>query len=177
MRSLVRYRNERWSLDFKASGYRLFRDLNTLIASCLERLCSKVSYPRSWRISTDLALLSLTVIILPALFCNLWSLSRRHPHASPKLGTIKYGRTKASYILSRVLPGTRGRIRFKAPRPAYTFLQVAFSWEYLPNAWSISIPSCYTLYLLSVFSLVKSLKLILEISANYRLVSYLLADN
>ena len=35
----------------------------------------------------------------------------------------------------------------------------------------------YTLYSLSVFSLSKSLHLILEISANYRLVSYLLADN
>ena len=35
----------------------------------------------------------------------------------------------------------------------------------------------YTLYSLSVFSLGKSLQLILEISANYRLVSYLLADN
>ena len=89
----------------------------------------------------------------------------------------KYERTKASSILSRVLPGTRGRIRFKAPRPAYTFLQVAFSWEYLPNAWSISIPSCYTLYSLSVYSLAKSLQLILESSANYRLVSYLLVDN
>ena len=35
----------------------------------------------------------------------------------------------------------------------------------------------YTLYSLSVFSLAKSLRLILEISATYRLVSYLLADN
>ena len=35
----------------------------------------------------------------------------------------------------------------------------------------------YTLYSLSVFSLAKSLQLILEISATYRLVSYLLADN
>ena len=35
----------------------------------------------------------------------------------------------------------------------------------------------YTLYSQSVFSLGKSLQLILEISANYRLVSYLLADN
>ena len=36
---------------------------------------------------------------------------------------------------------------------------------------------CYTLYQLSVFSSAKSLQLILEISAIYRLVSYLLADN
>ena len=35
----------------------------------------------------------------------------------------------------------------------------------------------YTLYSLSVFSLAKSLLLILEISATCRLVSYLLADN
>ena len=35
----------------------------------------------------------------------------------------------------------------------------------------------YTLYSLSVFSLAKSLRLILEISATCRLVSYLLADN
>ena len=35
----------------------------------------------------------------------------------------------------------------------------------------------YTLYSLSVFSLAKSLQLILEISTTYRLVSYLLADN
>ena len=35
----------------------------------------------------------------------------------------------------------------------------------------------YTLYSLTVFSLAKSLQLILEISATYRLVSYLLADN
>ena len=34
-----------------------------------------------------------------------------------------------------------------------------------------------TLYSLSAFSLAKSLQLILEISAAYRLVSYLLADN
>ena len=37
--------------------------------------------------------------------------------------------------------------------------------------------SSYWLYSLSVFSLANSLQLILEISANYRLVSYLLADN
>ena len=35
----------------------------------------------------------------------------------------------------------------------------------------------YTLYSLPVFSLAKSLQLILEISDTYRLVSYLLADN
>ena len=35
----------------------------------------------------------------------------------------------------------------------------------------------YTLYSLSVFSLAKSLQLILEITATYRLVSYLVADN
>ena len=35
----------------------------------------------------------------------------------------------------------------------------------------------YTLYSLSVFSLAESLQLILEISATYRLGSYLLADN
>ena len=35
----------------------------------------------------------------------------------------------------------------------------------------------YTLYLLSVFSLAKSLQLILEISATYTLVSDMLADN
>ena len=35
----------------------------------------------------------------------------------------------------------------------------------------------YTMYSLSVFSLAKILQLILEISATYRLVSYLLADN
>ena len=35
----------------------------------------------------------------------------------------------------------------------------------------------YTLYSLSVFSLAKSLRLILEISTTYGLVSYLLADN
>ena len=35
----------------------------------------------------------------------------------------------------------------------------------------------YTLYSLSVFSLTKSLQLILEISTTYKLVSYLLADN
>ena len=35
----------------------------------------------------------------------------------------------------------------------------------------------YTLNSLSIFSLVKSLQLILEISATYRLVNYLLADN
>ena len=35
----------------------------------------------------------------------------------------------------------------------------------------------HSLYSLSVFSLAKSLRLILEISATYRLVSYLLADN
>ena len=34
----------------------------------------------------------------------------------------------------------------------------------------------YTFYLLSVFSLAKSLQIILEISATYRLVSYLLED-
>ena len=38
-------------------------------------------------------------------------------------------------------------------------------------------PSYYTLYSLSVFSLAKSLQLILEISTTYRLVSYLLGDN
>ena len=35
----------------------------------------------------------------------------------------------------------------------------------------------YTLYSLSVFSLAKSLQLILEISTTCKLVSYLLADN
>ena len=35
----------------------------------------------------------------------------------------------------------------------------------------------YTLYLLSAFSLAKSLQFILKISATYRLVNYLLADN
>jgi len=35
----------------------------------------------------------------------------------------------------------------------------------------------YTLYSFSVFSLAKSLQIILEISATYRLASYLLADN
>ena len=35
----------------------------------------------------------------------------------------------------------------------------------------------YTFYSLYVFSLAKSLQLILEISAIYRLVSYLVADN
>ena len=42
---------------------------------------------------------------------------------------------------------------------------------------SLVILYYYTLYSLSVFSLAKSLQLILEISANYRLVSYLLGDN
>ena len=43
---------------------------------------------------------------------------------------------------------------------------------------NITVDVCYyILYLLSVFSLVKSLQLILEISATYRLVSYLLGDN
>ena len=36
---------------------------------------------------------------------------------------------------------------------------------------------CYALYLLSAFLLAKSLHLHLQISATYRLVSYLLADN
>ena len=35
----------------------------------------------------------------------------------------------------------------------------------------------YTLYSLSVFSLAKGVQLILEISATYRLVSYLVAGN
>ena len=35
----------------------------------------------------------------------------------------------------------------------------------------------YTLYSLPVFSSAKSLQLILEISATYRFISYLLADN
>ena len=43
------------------------------------------------------------------------------------------------------------------------------SWE--------KISSYYTLYSLSVFSLAESLQLTLEISATYRLVGYLLADN
>ena len=42
---------------------------------------------------------------------------------------------------------------------------------------SLVILYYYTLYSLSVFSLAKSLQLILEISANYKLVSYLLGDN
>ena len=36
---------------------------------------------------------------------------------------------------------------------------------------------CYTFYSVSIFSLAKSLQLILEISATHRLVSYLLVDN
>ena len=35
----------------------------------------------------------------------------------------------------------------------------------------------YTLYSISVFSLTKSLQLFLEITATYRLISYLLADS
>ena len=31
-----------------------FDDLKTLIASCLERLCSRVSHPKSWKIAEDL---------------------------------------------------------------------------------------------------------------------------
>lgn len=31
-----------------------FDDLKTLIASCLERFCSRVSHPKSWKIAEDL---------------------------------------------------------------------------------------------------------------------------
>lgn len=31
-----------------------FDDLKTLIASCLERFCSRVSHPKSWKIGEDL---------------------------------------------------------------------------------------------------------------------------
>ena len=31
-----------------------FDDLKTLIASCLERFCSRVSHPNSWKIAEDL---------------------------------------------------------------------------------------------------------------------------
>ena len=51
--------------------------------------------------------------------------------------------------------------------------------QLFPN-WTTCSPityTYYTLYSLSVFSLAKSLQLIVEISTTYRLVSYLLADN
>ena len=41
----------------------------------------------------------------------------------------------------------------------------------------VDYPGYYTLYSLSVFSLAKSLQLILDISATNRLVNYLLADS
>ena len=41
----------------------------------------------------------------------------------------------------------------------------------------VDYPGHYTLYSLSVFSLAKSLQLILDISATNRLVNYLLADS
>ena len=47
---------------------------------------------------------------------------------------------------------------------------ITFGYYYIVNIYY------YTLYSLSVFSLAKSQQLILEISATYRLVSYLLAD-
>ena len=48
--------------------------------------------------------------------------------------------------------------------------------QILHKEWSI-ICDYYTLYSLPGFSLAKSLQLILEISATYRLVGYLLSDN
>ena len=50
--------------------------------------------------------------------------------------------------------------------------------NYLQSFDLVSDYCCYhTLYSLSVFLLAKTLQLILEISATFRLVSYLLSDN
>ena len=50
--------------------------------------------------------------------------------------------------------------------------------NYLQSFDLVSDCCCYhTLYSLSVFLLAKTLQLILEISATFRLVSYLLSDN
>ena len=51
---------------------------------------------------------------------------------------------------------------------------IRLSQDYIPQHHKLHY---YTLHSLSVFSLAKSLQLILEISTPYRLVSYLLADN
>ena len=115
---------------FKQVGERLWRTLNRITASCLERPRSRESQPRSPSKVEDLTFKSEKVINRPALFCSFWSLPGTDPHLCYPIysaAIIKIWLDESFIDHNKSLTGNQISDTFD--RPADTFLTVLSIWE------------------------------------------------